>query len=700
MNKKIFSFILIIFFLGLAQAGAQLPISKDKLPMVLLSGSKYYVSYLPQTVSITVKSNTGYTASTSASWLKVRKSRHGIVVRVDSNFSSYSRTGEVSVTSEDGSCIRTATIIQTREELVNTLKGAGDFGIFADTLYTTLRPGVTQKDIDTVKNYFVKNLAQKIYNKTYDFKFRLGTYKCLYDPTQLAAEWKIGSYDQYQGVTGIMIQPGKFAVAVQGIPDNGSVTLSVNTWMAKDDGYFSNRPFTLHNGLNILSFSNTYNMNGLAYIRYYKYSREDSKPDIKVHFLNGIQNGVLSLDYTNDEMLATLQKAPDGVIDLIGSRMNAVFETKALIAYTKGEYRRYINLLDTIISWEQHLQGLDKYNRLTDNKPLAYVNYHYYMYRDGTGASFKYDTQNRVLSVSHIMKTDEDVLWGISHEWGHLHQISPYFCWSGMTEVTNNMHSAYNTLHMGYSNAVKSGLSTFRNDFIVNDPKGGKVSESRTSAYNRRSNYSWNPKMYAVFESMKNDTIAKRDKDPDRAMAFAEAYPEAYIGFYAPYVYFSKHGVPDYFADLYESLRTIDSNTDKYAVIACAQNGISAKLDTLKKNFKTSCWVTDNYIKQYSYASENAVPFMLNYVRMASRVCGYNLYPYFERIGFMRTIALTLADYGTKSMCMTKEMRDEFKADMDALVADGTLKAMPDGMVEEILAPDAIQPFEKPVIPN
>ena len=78
------------------------------------------------------------------------------------------------------------------------------------------------------------------------------------------------------------------------------------------------------------------------------------------------------------------------------------------------------------------------------------------------------------------------------------------------------------------------------------------------------------------------------------------------------------------------------------------------------------------------------MPFVLNYIRKVSRISGYNLLPYFERWGFLRTIALYIGDYGNYFSVFTPEMYEEFKNDMDALVADGTLKAMPEGMVEDI----------------
>ena len=74
----------------------------------------------------------------------------------------------------------------------------------------------------------------------------------------------------------------------------------------------------------------------------------------------------------------------------------------------------------------------------------------------------------------------------------------------------------------------------------------------------------------------------------------------------------------------------------------------------------------------------------MNYIRKVSRLSGYNLFPYFERWGFLRQVSLYIGDYGNKWFICSPDMYNEFKEDMDALVKDGTLKEMPAGMVEEI----------------
>lgn len=38
----------------------------------------------------------------------------------------------------------------------------------------------------------------------------------------------------------------------------------------------------------------------------------------------------------------------------------------------------------------------------------------------------------------------------LAHEWGHQHQLKPYFCWGGVSEVTNNLNAYYCLMHLGY----------------------------------------------------------------------------------------------------------------------------------------------------------------------------------------------------------------------------------------------------------
>ena len=73
----------------------------------------------------------------------------------------------------------------------------------------------------------------------------------------------------------------------------------------------------------------------------------------------------------------------------------------------------------------------------------------------------------------------------------------------------------------------------------------------------------------------------------------------------------------------------------------------------------------------------------------------YNLFPYFEKFGFFRTVFMEINDYGNKYVAQTKDMVEEFRADMEAL----GLKTCTDEMIETI-AHSNIPRYSVPNFPN
>ena len=63
-----------------------------------------------------------------------------------------------------------------------------------------------------------------------------------------------------------------------------------------------------------------------------------------------------------------------------------------------------------------------------------------------------------------------------------------------------------------------------------------------------------------------------------------------------------------------------------------------------------------------------------------SRLSGYNLFPYFERWGFLRQVNQYIGDYGDGWSIFTKDMYDEFESDMNAL----NLKTVDDNMLKDM----------------
>lgn len=606
--------------------------------------------------------------------------------------------------------------------------------LFTDNSMSALKEGVTKEQIQTIKYDFIRDLALGLLDKSYDKNYRVGEYTAKLSYVTQSNIWNAPGkyYDQRQGVTGINITKGQHAIAVSGLPEGKSVPMIVTAWYVGKDGsnFDGGNPqsfsYSLHNGLNIVNYNFDYD--GLAYICYYADANPELQPKLTVHFINGDVNGYLSQDKTNDEMHELTANAKNVCMDVLGKKVHSVWTSEGLHKYCKATdgtsigYRQYMNVLDSLIQWEHDLLGFKKYNSEPDNRTMAYTNYTYYMFQGGFGVSFHHNQESRVLNCKTIVYNDNDAIWGLSHEWGHQHQMHPYFCWAGMSEVTNNMNSYYNIMKMGYHESDKiNAWPTARKHFIqdnINDIEvsgpvtkkdngsydvgegnmvvGRRYSRTRRLAFLNKHLMN-NAALRQICESMSDSTVTTYAKNPAHALHISEVgVGETLCPFVMLYNYFTTHGKPDFAPDWYEALRQTDDvnggssiekakGFDKYELVAAVQNnnknGLYSKLVELYPN---SCWVKSGYVNERSTQWENSMPYVLNYIRKTSRLSGYNLLPYFDHWGFLRQVALYIGDYGNKWQCFNKEMYDEFKADMDALVADGTLKAMPDGMVEEI----------------
>jgi len=155
--------------------------------------------------------------------------------------------------------------------------------------------------------------------------------------------------------------------------------------------------------------------------------------------------------------------------------------------------------------------------------------------------------------------------------------------------------------------------------------------------------------------------------------------------------------------DLYQSLRnTPKTDTpDKYELLARAQDGESGAYEKFIAAYPESVWTTQGYITASSNRYQNTLPFIYNYMVKASKLCGYNLYPYFEKWGFFRNIAIHIGDYADYYYVMMDDMFDEIESDMEALTDDegNKLKTMDDDLIETISTAD-IPHFSTPDIPN
>lgn len=694
-----------------------------------------------RTTNFEVRNNIDFTISTDAEWLQVRKAANNrVYLHLDTNYLPEPRTATVTFTNTEKGIQQELTITQKADEsaydIVETDEAMmAEFSrIFKDEALTELKDGVTLANIESLTNPVCKALAMQMFNGTYKKDYRIAKYECFDDPYALSANWNTPGklYDQMAGVTGIHIPAkSKQVVMVSGIPEGKQVQLKVVAWyVGKVGGNFDGgNPYTstfeLKNGFNLIDY--TYEWEGLAYICYYDAEPEHYN-DLTVHFVNGIVNGYLSPDKTNDQMYTLCSTAPNMHMDVWGKKVHSVWTSDGLKKYCKDVngnakgYRQFMNVLDSLIAWEHRTLGFEKYNRLPRLRTFAYVNYTYYMFQGGLGVTFHVDQESRVLNCKKLITADDDAIWGLSHEWGHQHQMHPYFCWGGLAEVSNNVQSYYNITHMGYRSSDKINSWPSARNFFFDDmvySAGKKVSYNRYKAYVNRNNTKYSPKMYALCESMVDSIVHPQSLGDMRGVClfdYQRNYGEtdavgvgvALCPFIMMINYWTNHGLPDFTPDLYESLRQTDypegstiekkNGLDKYELLARAQNGnLNGSWGTFKEKYPASCWVTDGYITETDCSKwNNTVPFIFNFIRKTSRLTGYNLMPYYEQWGFFRNIALLIGDYGEFWYIMTKEMYDEFKADMDALVASGELKEMPADMVQKI----SNQPDDFHVRPN
>lgn len=634
--------------------------------------------------------------------------------------------------------------------------------VFTDKVMSQLKEGVTRKDIEELTDPLARELAEDLFEGTYDPKYRVAEYPCLLSPQSLSDEWNTPGkyYDQLQGVTGIHITRGKHVVLVDGADPDVPLQLKVVAWYNGKDQGPAEYSYSLTNGVNTIEYNGAYD--GLAYIAYYCDRNPENYRPVRVHFPYAQVNGYLSPDKSNEEMHQLTANALNTCMDVVGSKVHSVWTAQGLHNYCKASdgrsigYRQYMNVLDSLVDWEHQLLGLKKYKREPANKTMAYVNYTYYMFQGAYGVSFKEDQESRVLNCNTLMYQDDDAVWGLSHEWGHQHQMQPYFCWAGLGESSNNMNSCYNVLHMGYQGSKASRIQSnwtaaynhlFRGQTtegnmayqyvgpnrgyyqkngesyqLVGEGKGdyvyekqksgvGAVAEARNRMYDHVNEFAWCPALQQVIR----DQFARGPRipalsDTEHTVSTSELYVEENTAaFFMLYCYFSDRNnpdyVPDFQEDLYEALRQNDQpkgssiekqgGADKYELLASAHNNKEGKYATFKASFPQSCWITQGYLKEGLTWTQNSVPFVFNYIRKASRLCGYNLFDYFDRMGFLRTIALAIDDYGIKYYILTDDMKEEFRKDMNAL----GLKTMSDNMIHKITEAN-LPTFQTPEIPN
>ncbi len=254
---------------------------------------------------------------------------------------------------------------------------------------------------------------------------------CAYQPLeQVSGALRIGRYSAFENPTGIYFRAGEdIRITLRDKPD-GTARLIIHDFC---EGGGEDR-YALSAGENRL----TVKRSGLGYIDYRSPQGCKAAP-LDVRLSGGVVNGIFSRHDDAATWRRLLGRAPAGILDIVGERCQ--------LAYSVGELRRgnpdhgpeMLALYDRIVELQQQLMGWDREDIHPGNHMFCRVIWNGYMHADGLGAAFHNSTIPGICNPEQLRRG----AWGVAHELGHVNQVEPSFCWAGLTEVSNNVFSAW-----------------------------------------------------------------------------------------------------------------------------------------------------------------------------------------------------------------------------------------------------------------
>lgn len=315
--------------------------------------------------------------------------------------------------------------------------------LFKDNLCTQLKSGVGSVQIASAADVVAKRLATDILNNNYDTEYRVGTYICHRSLSSLQNELHNShQYDRYENSTGIYMDEGESVVIIaENISGNYPVYLKVLQVDKNHPGGSATSGMELKNGVNTFTSS----VDGNVYVNYYSDNYKNA-PNIKLHFVYGQQNGYFKYDpaYPNDPAKSDnnekwkklLANAKSDVLDIVTPRLHMIAPVYALKEQCPARGSELAEKLDSLVyrEWEilgYYKQGIDVSTNHQVCRPSASG-----VFAGAEGAYLNWSGFGS-WSVPVFLPT-----WGIAHELGHNNQIGP-FTWTGMTEVSNNVCSAW-----------------------------------------------------------------------------------------------------------------------------------------------------------------------------------------------------------------------------------------------------------------
>lgn len=309
--------------------------------------------------------------------------------------------------------------------------------LFTDGSCSELKAGVGENEIDAYPYAFFKNIASHLLKGIYPCEFRIGEYKAWQHPYVQSKENKTTTYSLLDNPTGISVKTGETLVVMVGDTHGEEVSLRIVDWDGEEaakDGFGTYTSHFLSSGLNRIENC----QRGLAYVMYHTDHFQTAQP-IKVHIASGTINGY----YDSSKHQPTLWKelleaATNKHFDVIGKYAHLVFPVSNLQTIKNGQ--TWLDFFDSMVYEESKFMGLEKYDRMFNNRMLFNVMYNdSYMYSSSYHTGYSKGTIEGLCDLEGLKKS----CWGPAHEVGHSNQTRPGLKWHGLTEVTNNIMSMY-----------------------------------------------------------------------------------------------------------------------------------------------------------------------------------------------------------------------------------------------------------------
>ncbi|MEY8760065.1 M60 family metallopeptidase [Chryseobacterium tongliaoense] len=304
-----------------------------------------------------------------------------------------------------------------------------------NNLHSELKPGVTQADINGISSPFFKALAQCLYNNTYKKRFRTQNYVVYPVISSVTAQLKTAGANTCENPTGILFKSGTKAVIFVGTTNGAPVSLQTLDFAGEDN--LNKKVYSLAEGLNIIDIT----ADGLGYIDYF--NNTPNLNPITINITTGLVNGYYDPQVDSDtDWQNNLTNNVYKKYDVKGTYINLNLEKAGLQRQSYLSGQLLVSNYDKIVKKEYELMGLFKYNRVPKNHMFLYTPVGGGLYAGAFGAHMGLGSAD---DLSDNFNADAlfTNIWGHAHELGHINQVRPAFKWHGMTEVTNNIYSAY-----------------------------------------------------------------------------------------------------------------------------------------------------------------------------------------------------------------------------------------------------------------